>query len=165
MSRFAITGTSQLRFRTTDANQKGVFPNASRALSDARRGRFLHSARYARFGRNDKKPPLHFAINPRFASNQNDPAALPFRARAGLAPLPFRARAGPASLSFRARDEARPLVISSAGAKPAPLSFRPEAQRRSGEISCPEYPRDLSAPVPYGTSGRDDTPGQKSLPR
>ena len=30
-----------------------AFPHASRTLADARRGRFLHSARCARFGRND----------------------------------------------------------------------------------------------------------------
>ena len=146
MSRFAITGTSQLRFRTTDANQKGVFPNASRTLSDARRERFLHSARYARFGRNDKNRP---SISPSIRVSQAIKMIPPHcRFEHGRGPLPrhFEHGTKPAPLSFRARDEARPLVISSTGRRPppchfehgtkaAPLSFRPEARSAGVEKS------------------------------
>ena len=114
MSRFAITGNSQLRFRKTNANQKVAFPNASRTLSDARCGRFLHSARYARFGRNGKNRP---SISPSIRVSQaikmipphchfeHGRSPLPRHFEHGTQPTPlsFRTRAGPTSLSFRAQ--------------------------------------------------------------
>ena len=102
-SRFAITGTSKLSYRVSDANQKVVFPNASRALADARRGRFLHSARCARFGRNDN------GALPPFGRNEKKRPAF-----------------SPSIHASQATKMTPPHCHFEHGTQPVSLSFRPE---------------------------------------